>query len=112
MAKKVADSEASRAQRHEVAIKLTGGMRRGSIAIEAASIPLRKTGDGTFEGKKTLPLEAPVITATSVVKGALLAKYDFAITINDVTKHIKGHIRDGVKTDEENFPFSAFKLDE
>lgn len=97
--------------REKVSVKLTGGIRRGGIAIEAEPITLRRSG-ADWEGSKTILLEPPVITAVTVVKGGPLAAYDFAVTINGVTQHLKGHVRGGVEPDEEHWPFAAFGLDE
>jgi hypothetical protein len=106
----VAKSAADTTVKEDVEVEVTGGLRRAAVAIEGTSIPLRP-GDGGFGGsKKGVELESPVITMTATLKGGMLAKYDIAVTINGVTKHSKGTIREGLEHVRENWTFSEFKL--
>jgi hypothetical protein len=106
----MAKNDTNESSEEDVEVEVTGGMRRAAVAVEAVVVPLRDKA-GTLSGSKKIELEPPVVTMTATLKGGLLAKYDIAVTINGVTKHSKGTIRDGIEQVKENWPFSAFKLE-
>ena len=98
-------------EKEEVRVSVSGGLRKGSISVEAEGIALRATGK-RWKGKKDIELEPPCITASTTAKGGRLASYDFAVAINGVTKHIKGKVRDDITCDGANWSFAEFNLKE
>ncbi len=98
--------------RRKINVKVTGGIRRASINIDAVPIPLRPTADG-FSGSETVTLEPPAITAVWTVKGGRNADFDFEVTINDTIQSIKGILKnEGVKSGEKNWTFDDFELND
>jgi hypothetical protein len=96
--------------KEDVKVEVSGGFRRAAVAVDATVIPLTKSGSGLVGSKKAVELDPPVVTMTATIKGGKTASYDIGVTINDVTKHSKGVVREGVETVKENWLFSDFKL--
>jgi hypothetical protein len=107
----VAKTTSPNTQKQDIDVQVTGGIRQAAVAVEATVVPLRPQDGGFAGSKKNVELESPVITMTATLKGGMAAKYDIAVTINDVTKHSKGSIRAGLEHVKENWKFSDFKLD-
>ena len=97
--------------KREVKIKVTGGMRRAGILVEATSIGLKRHGS-TWTGKKDVDIECP-IDVRPLVKGQKNRgiSYDFAVTINKKTKNVKGTIGSSdLKEDKATWKCSDFNI--